>query len=366
MKVLLINPWTPDQMPPPAIGYLQAALNHWKVEVVARDLNEAMNSNEDYDLIAVSFHSFSVKYARQIRDKFKGHLICGGHHPSAMPKQMLSIGYDQVVIGEGENAIIDIIQGNDSKIVKDCDRKYFNGINDIPYPDYSGLGYSDPRIPIISSRGCPFDCIFCGSSDFWHHKYKMRSAQDVLTEVNQKISEGFTTWIFYDDNFTANKKRVFEICAGLDGELKWECVGRAESMDEELCRELYRAGCRKIHFGIESLSQDALDRMGKNTTVEKMLKGIEIAETSGISTMSLFLVGLPGDTIKNIEETRYNRLRSKITQYGPNICWVLPGTSIYKKAREYGMNDDVYLESGTPFYCYEQSIETLNQWASAI
>jgi radical SAM superfamily enzyme YgiQ (UPF0313 family) len=148
--------------------------------------------------------------------------------------------------------------------------------------------------------------------------------------------------------------------------MKWQCVGRAESMDEELARELYRAGCRKIHFGIESLSQDALERMGKNTTVEKMMRGIEIAEDVGISTMSLFLVGLPGDTYDNILETRQNRLKSRITQFGTNICWVLPGTSIYKKAKEYGMSDDFYLQVGAPFYTYEQSIETLQSWACQI
>jgi anaerobic magnesium-protoporphyrin IX monomethyl ester cyclase len=367
MKVLLINPWETGEFPPPSIAYLQVALKYWKVDVVVKDLPDAMIDNNDYDLVAVSFHSFSVKYARTIRNKFKGKLICGGHHPSAMPEQMLSIGYDQVVVGEGENAIIDIIQGNDEKIVKNCDHKYFYGINEIPFPDYTGLKFHGTQgIPIISSRGCPFRCNFCGSTEFWGHEYRMRSAENVILEIEKRKSEGFKTWIFYDDNFTANKKRVFEICAGLDGEMKWQCVGRAESMDEELARELYRAGCRKVHFGIESLSQDALDRMGKNTTVEKMLRGIEIAENAGINTMSLFLVGLPGDTHENIAETHQNRLKSRITQYGTNICWVLPGTSIYKKAKEFGMEDDFYLQVGAPFYTYEQSIETLNAWACQI
>jgi radical SAM superfamily enzyme YgiQ (UPF0313 family) len=369
MRVLLIDPWESDQLPPPSIGYLQAALKYWKVDVTAKNLSDALVDQSEYDLVAVSFHSFSVKYARQIRDKFKGKLICGGHHPSALPEQMLSVGYDQVVIGEGENAIIDIIQGNSDRIVysKDCEHKYIYSINEYPFPDYTGLRFGGPHgIPIISSRGCPFSCNFCGSTSFWEHKYKMRTAQNVILEIDKRKSEGYNTWIFYDDNFTANKERVFEVCDKLDGSLTWECVGRAESMGEELARELYRAGCRKIHFGIESLSQDALDRMGKNTTVERMLKGVEIAESNGISTMSLFLVGLPGDTLKNIQETRVNRLKSRITQYGPNICWVLPKTVIYDKAKEHGLNDSVYLESGAPFYTYEHSLKELNLWASQI
>ncbi|MBK5202110.1 MAG: radical SAM protein [Prolixibacteraceae bacterium] len=367
MRVLLINPWETGEFPPPSIAYLQSALKDQGVDVAVKDLHDAINDTETYDITGVSFHSFSVRHARLIRDRIKGRLICGGHHPSAMPEQMLSIGYDQVVIGEGENAIIDIVQGNNEKIVSNCEHKYFYGINEIPFPDYTGLKfYGTQGIPIISSRGCPFRCNFCGSTEFWGHKYQMRSADNVILEIEKRKSEGFKTWIFYDDNFTANKKRVFEICAGLDGELKWQCVGRAESMDEELARELYRAGCRKVHFGIESLSQDALDRMGKNTTVEKMLRGVEIAENNGINTMSLFLVGLPGDTYKNIEETKANRLRSRITQYGPNICWVLPNTSIYNKAKEYGMSDSVYLESGAPFYTYEHSYNELLKWSQEL
>ena len=365
--VLLIDPSDTDQLPAPAIGYLQAALKHWKIDVIAKNINEAMTDNEDYDLVAVTFHSFSVNRARQIRDKFKGRLICGGHHPSSLPEQMLSIGYDQVVLGEGENAIIDIIQGNKNVIVKNCEHKYFYGINDMPIPDYSGLRFGGPHgIPIISSRGCPFSCNFCGSSNFWGHSYKMRSSDNVILEIEKRKSEGYNTWIFYDDNFTANKKRVFDICSHLDGKLIWECVGRAESLDEELCKELYRAGCRKIHLGIESLSQEALDRMNKNTTVANMLNGIAIAEATGLRTFCLFLVGLPGDTIKDIQETRRNRLNSRITQYGPNVAWILPGTDIYNKAKECGFDDNVYLESGAPFYTYEHSIEELNLWAKQI
>ncbi len=369
MRVLLINPWPPDALPPPSIGYLQAVLKQRGIEVIARDLNEAMALPDDFDIVGVSFHSFSVQYARKIREKFRGHLICGGHHPSAMPEQMLyNAGYNQVVIGEGENAILEIvINGNFQPIVKDCEQRYFTSINDIPFPDYTGLAHAGVYgINIISSRGCVFSCSFCASSDFWGHRYKMRSAENVLAEINQRKTEGFREFIFEDDNFTANKKRVFEICSQLDGNITWTTVGRAESMDEELCRELHRAGCRKIFFGIESLSQDALDRMGKNTTVEKMLKGVEIAENAGIETISLFLVGLPGDTIKNIEETHANRLRSRIRSMGVNIAWILPNTEIYRKAKEKGFDDNVYLESGAPYYTYEQSLKTLVEWSAQI
>jgi radical SAM superfamily enzyme YgiQ (UPF0313 family) len=363
MKVLLINPWHDDYLPPPSIGYLQAALKHWRVDVKAFNLQQAMATDEQFDIVGVSFHSFSVKNARRLREKFKCHLICGGHHPSALPDQMASIGYDQVVIGEGENAVIDIIQGNRSKYIKDCDHKYFFGINELMFPDYTGINFGGCMgISIITSRGCPFACNFCASSNFWNHKYKMRSADNVLCEIEQRIREGFTTWIFEDDNFTLNRERTLEICRSLTGHYLWQCTSRAESLDEELCAELFRAGCRKIWLGIETLSQDSLDRCNKNTTVENMLKGVENAYKTGIQTISLFIIGLPDDTVDDIELTRQRIKSSYITEIGTNIAWVLPNTEIYKKAKQKGFDDNIYLESGAPFYTSEQNIETLHSW----
>lgn len=363
MRVLLINPWQDEYLPPPSIGYLQAVLKQWKIDVTVNNLQQAMINDDSFDMVGVTFHSFSVKHARQIREKFKGHLICGGHHPSAMPDQMLSIGYDQVVIGEGENSILSIIQGYREKIVQKQDHRYIYGINEIPFPDYTGIWFDGTiGISIITSRGCPFSCNFCASADFWHHKYKMRTAENVIFEIEKRKSEGFTTWIFEDDNFTLNKNRTFEICKQLDGRYLWQCTSRAETLDKDLCAELYRAGCRKLWLGIETLSQKSLDRCNKNTTVDKMLSGIENATKAGIGIMSLFIVGLPGDTEKDIMITRQKIKESYITEIGTNIAWVLPGTEIHRKAKEKGFDDNIYLESGAPFYTYEQDMNTLRNW----
>ena len=368
MRVLLINPYQPGEWAPPPIGYLQGALKHYFVgiDVIAKDLHSAMIDSSIYDIVGVSFHSFSVKFAKQIREKFKGRLICGGHHVTALPDQMISLGYDQVVLGEGENAIIDIIRGNREKIIKDSQCNYFPTINDIPFPDYSGLEHPDPRIPIISSRGCPFSCSFCDAPFFWKGKYKLRSADNVLSEIEKRKSEGWEKWSFHDDNFLVNKNRLEEICKGLDGKYTWDCQCRAESLTQDVCKLIYKAGCRLVHLGIESFSQGSLDRCGKKTTVEKMLQGIENAYKVGITTMGFFIVGLPGDSIKDIVITNYWRKKSKLSKYGSNILWVLPGTEIYRKAKEQGFDDRVYLESGAPFYIYEQTLQTLQNWKKLI
>jgi len=365
MRILLINPWEGEVFPTPAIGYLQAVIKIIGQNIRAIDLSEIYKDLTVYDLVAVTFHSFSVKYAKQIRNYFKGRLICGGHHPSALPDQMLSIGYNQVVIGEGEKAIIDIING-------DISSKVYGEISDIdsiPFPDYSGLGYTgEMGLPVISSRGCPFNCNFCASTHFWNRKYRMRSVDNVLNEILFRLNRGLKTWMFEDDNFTANKKRAIDICSGISemGKYSWQCASRAESLDEELCKALSLAGCKTIWLGVESLSQDSLDRCNKNSTVENMLKGIEIAESFGMETMSQFISGIPGDSIQNINETVANIRRSKIKRRGTNILWLLPNTLAYQKAKERGFSDDIYLQSGAPFYTYEQDINTLNHWSNLI
>ena len=369
MKVLLINPWAGGVFPTPAIGYLQAAVKAARpeVSVTAADMKVALGLLEknSYDLVGVTYHSFSVKYARQIRDRVKGRLICGGHHPSALPQQMLDIGYDQVVVGEGENALIGIIDGDTRPIIKG----YINPfaiIDELPFPDYSGLSWSGAMgMPIISSRGCPFNCLFCGSVSFWGRKWKMRQAEDVIDEIAYM---GLKKFMFEDDNFTVDKKRALKICEWLKGKgYTWQCNSRAETLvDEELCRALKDAGCETVWCGIESLSQKSLNRCGKNTTVEKMLAGIEMADKVGLEIMAQFIVGLPDDTEADIQLTVEGIKKSKIKRKGVQKIWIVPNTLAYDRAKAKGFDDEVFLKTGSPYYTYEQDMATLDRWYKLI
>lgn len=332
------------------------------VTVTARDLDAAMADNATYDIVAVSFHSFSVQHARRIREKFKGRLVCGGHHVSALPEQLLNIGYDQVVIGEGENAIKDIINGDTNSII--------NGppvdVETTPPPDYTGFGGDwSIGLPVISSRGCPFDCTFCASALFWHRKWRMRSAANVLDEIYHLPTKRF---MFEDDNFTNNRQRVADICHGLEGRgYTWQCASRAETLqDADMCMQLRRAGCHTVWLGVESLSQASLDRNHKSTTVARMLSGINTADANGLQTFSQFIVGLPDDTQQDVDETVRNIRRSRIGRRGCNTLWVLPNTAVHKRAKTFGFNDEIYLQSGAPFYTFEQSAATLQQWTNQI
>lgn len=367
--ILLINPWAGEVFPTPAIGYLQAAVKAARpeVKVTAADMKVALGLLEKntYDLVGVTYHSFSVKYARQIRAAVKGRLVCGGHHPSALPQQMLDIGYDQVVVGEGENALIAIIDGDTRPIISG----YINPfclIDELPFPDYTGLSWSGAMgMPIISSRGCTSICTFCASTAFWGHKWKMRSAEDVLAEIREM---GLKKFMFEDDNFTINKKRALAICEGIKGKgYSWQCNSRAETLvDEELCRALKDAGCETVWCGIESFSQKSLNRSGKRTTVEKMLAGIEMADKVGLEIMAQFIVGLPDDTEADIKLTVETIKKSKIKRKGVQKIWIVPNTLAHDRAKAKGFDDEVFLKTGAPYYTYEQDMATLDRWYKMI
>ncbi len=369
MRLLLINPWEGEVFPTPAIGYLQAAVKEARpeVEVTAADMKVAMGLLEKntYDLVGVTFHSFSVKYAKQIRNKVKGRLICGGHHPSALPEQMLGIGYDQVVIGQGENSLIAIVDGDTRPIIQGYINPYAL-IDELPFPDYTGLSWSGAMgMPIISSRGCVERCTFCASTAFWGHKWRMRSPENVLDEI---MGMGLKRFMFEDDSMTVNRKRTLAICEGLKGKgYSWQCNSRAETLvDEELCRALKDAGCETVWCGIESLSQKSLDRCGKNTTVEKMLAGIEMADKVGLNVMAQFIVGLPDDTEDDIRLTVAGIKRSKIKRKGIQKIWIVPNTLAHDRAKAKGFSDEVFLHSGSPYYTYEQDMATLDRWYKMI
>jgi radical SAM superfamily enzyme YgiQ (UPF0313 family) len=367
LKILLVNPWNGEVFPPPALGYLQAVLKQAGHNTTAIDMTEAnltWAAVRNWDLVCVTFHSFSVQHAAKLRSYFRGlHMVCGGHHPTALPQQLLDVGYDQVVTGQGENAILEIAAGRRERVIQGTQPD----LNALPVPDYTGFsGDWNMGMPVISSRGCAFDCNFCASKQFWQRRWHMRSATNVVEEL---LALPHRRFMFEDDNFTLHRGRVLEICKALReaGGYHWQCASRAETLnDDELCWNLRSAGCHTVWLGVESFSQASLDRCRKNTTVERMLGGIARAKAHGLEVMCQFIVGLPDDTAADIAATVATIRSAKLTRWGANILWLLPATEAYTRAKAAGFDDDVYLRSGAPFYTYEHDINTLQKWAKQI
>lgn len=189
-----------------------------------------------------------------------------------------------------------------------------------------------------SSRGCNFSCKFCNSNVIKRGCWRARSAENVANEIKWHYSNGWRAFRFNDDNFLADKKRAYEICSRIKSlKIKWRIFARAESLDYELCKELYDAGCTHVSVGIESLSAEMLKRMGKATSIEKIKWGLRNANQAGIKTRGFFIVGFPGETEDTIMET-VNQIKGlKLDEAAVYPCLAYPGTDLYSRPEYYGI-----------------------------
>jgi radical SAM superfamily enzyme YgiQ (UPF0313 family) len=155
---------------------------------------------------------------------------------------------------------------------------------------------------IFSSRGCPYNCIFCDKSVFGS-KWRARSSRSILEEIDDIVGRHkIRSIIFYDDLFTLDKNRVSEICEGLirrNYKLDWKCEGRVNLADPETLKLMKRAGCSMIAYGVESGNQAGLDYLKKKTNPDQALRAFEMTKKAGIKTMAYFIMGIPSETFED-------------------------------------------------------------------
>ena len=162
-------------------------------------------------------------------------------------------------------------------------------------------------LPIITSRGCPFECTFCLASSMCGTRFRTRSPKKVLDELEwMRDVHHADIFALYDDTFTFDKKRANSICDEMKArkfDLPWDCRTRVDQITTEILTKLRNANCQLVHFGVESGSQKMLDAMKKHTTVEKNAWAIKLSKEVGISVAISVVVGYPGETQEMLKET---------------------------------------------------------------
>lgn len=378
IDILLINPasTTFQNTPIPfSLAYLASFLekNNFSVEIIDLAVQE-MDDNEILKAIrqkkpkkigisCMSVHvEFIERITKKIKKKFSIPIIVGGIHPTALPVKSLEKmkDVDVFVLGEGEQTLLELMQGKKLEDVKGIaykerinpSRELIGNLSDLPFParhlldmekynlsfDWEGR---KPAATIFSSRGCPFNCIFCASKVMWKRKVRFRTAENILAEIDFLVDKyKIKEVLFYDDHFVLDKERLRKICNELisrDYDLTWCCLSRTDCMDLETAELMKKSGCHMISFGVESGSQTILDNMQKNVRVEDIIKTFEICKKAGINTKASFIFGAPGETYETIEETR--ELIKKIM---PDYVWFFimtpfPGTELYRLHEEAGI-----------------------------
>jgi magnesium-protoporphyrin IX monomethyl ester (oxidative) cyclase len=300
--------------------------------------------------------------------------VAGGAHPTVMPGFSLQdANLDFVVIGEGELTIEKLVKSlsenvneiknidglgyrnKDGKIIVNPKTTYIENLDGIPFPawhlmkmeKYFGLVDSHGKrkykrfSPIMTSRGCPARCTFCTAYKVWGRRYRFRSPENVIEEMKElKYKYGIEELLIEDDNFTANPKRAEKICDLMIKEnlnFKWDTPNgvAAFALNKNLVRKMKDAGCYKINIGVESGNQQTLNKIIKKPlNLEKAEEIINYCREIGIDCGIFLILGMPGDTIKNMWDSY--KFAKKVKIYNPfiSIATPYPGSELYETCVE--------------------------------
>ncbi len=313
----------------------------------------------------------SISIAELVKKNSKALVVFGGAHTSANPTLVLrNKNVDIAVIGEGEITFSKIVENfnNKNKIEKingiafrnkkgikiNPQSEYIKNLDELPFPARHLLPMEKylkhpqnaianmraPTTEIITSRGCPFNCIFCSIHTVWGKKWRARSAKNVVDEFEELyIKYGIREFRFFDDNLSWDKKRMIEICDEIIKrklDIKWDTPNGVAiaTLNEEVLSKMKKAGYYKIVMGIESGSEKTLRFMRKPVSLEHARKTIEICNRLGIWTWSTFVIGFPDETKEEIQKTIDFAKNSGLNFATFYIAQPYPGTDlceIYKK-----------------------------------
>lgn len=311
----------------------------------------------------------TVQIARRVAPLAK--VALGGPHVSIYPEQSAKLdGVDFAVVGEGEETIIELIKNlvhperlqkisglafktNGKTFVTPQQTKIGN-LDSLPLPAreltpyrkyWSILSKQAPLTTMISSRGCPFNCIFC---ERFSRTYRALSPRRVLEEIQSCVDLGIQYIFFYDDLFTLQKSRVLELCDLINSsglKVRWEARSRVDTVSREILVAMKRAGCKRISFGVESGSPKVLKALRKDISLEKTKQIFCWCHEIGLNTLADFMIGSPSETLEDIEMSVALIKLIKPTYVQFSVTVPYPGTDLYRTALERGIiKNDVWAD----------------------
>ncbi|HDQ06325.1 MAG TPA: radical SAM protein [Candidatus Bathyarchaeota archaeon] len=279
---------------------------------------------------------------------------------------------DIIIRGEGEQTSLELAKclekngdlkkvlginfRNNGQIISTPDRPLIKGIDSLPFPDRemldveyhnttAGLVVAPKKFSsFVTSRGCVFRCRFCGCRRLARNLWRSRSVDNIMEELHLLSSQGYKQFLFVDDNFTLNPKRVIQLCQRLKKEkvdIEFFAEGRVDNCPQDMLQEMVRANCRMIYFGIENATQKVLDYYDKRTTPQQAEDASRKARKAGIDVIvASFILGAPNETRKEIQHTLNfaQKIRVDIPQF--NILATFPGTDIWEELKIQGLVDE--------------------------
>ncbi len=381
MKILLISPPTDSVIkrvvgttgPPLGLAYLASMVKDEHdvaiIDSIVENLDFEMVKKKikkfDPDVIGVTSTTSMIpdaykvaNMAKEINENVK--IVIGGPHVTFLPEKTMEEckSIDFVVRGEGEITFkelmealekekdLDGIKGltfrKDGRIINNPPRELIKNLDELPLPSYELLPMEKYQADgvkfgvIMTSRGCPFNCIFCSSSLQFGKRWRGYSAERVIEELSILRNEyGRRTIEFLDDTFTLVKPRAIEISKrivkeGLD--ISWVASSRVDTFSREVATAMKKGGADMIYFGIESGVQKILDFIGKGITIERAKRAIKMAKDAELHTFGSFIIGFPQETKEDVKKTLSfsRKVGVDFAQY--TIATPYPGTRLWNLA----------------------------------
>ncbi len=399
-------PWyLGKKLPPLGLSYVAGALEKagFKVEVLdnymlRKPIEEVKDlvKNLNPEIVGITCGSATFRRCVETSQAIKQVLptckiVVGGWHASYVPDSILEIPeIDYVVIGEGEQAMVElaaaITKANgeknpggkipgvgykmDGQVVKNPSQ-FIKDLDQVPFParHLLPLHLYDRTIEFLSVkpadtmsivRGCPFSCAFCETKKLWGNTCRTFSPKRVVDEMEYLATKYNSRGIYFiNDNFTIKKKVTEEICDELirrQLDMRWACDTRPDLINQELLNKMCSAGCETIWFGVESGSPKILERLNKRITLEQTQESVRMCRKAGIQVACSFIMGVPGETVADMEASYKFALKLDPDWCRFNIYVAYPDSVLYEEVKQkhlYNREDDFLLYVKTEDFDFE-------------
>lgn len=356
------------------IGHIDTSIiDIWKSGTKNIDTSKLQLPSQGADIYLFSPFTNNYSFAKKCVDEIKGlnskaKCIIGGHHASYCADECLSDGFDYVVIGRGEKALLKLSSSSwksDIRIIQGTEgtkQEQLVWQDTLPSYDLLPDRYKQTYYArLFTTHGCPFQCVFC-SNTVWHKKktifVPLDRVQRELDLIRKNIS--FKEIYVNDENFTIREDHFIPLSKYLfEQQVYWGCETRIDGVDKNKLKFLSEMGCKEIDYGLESLDQNVLEIVRKGINSEEAYRVFSDTAAYGIRSHVNLMIGLPGETKKSAQAT-INKIcewihKGIVSTVDYFITVPYPGTGLYENASEYGLNIrtndwDYYREDSMPVF----------------
>ena len=333
-------------------NYLQALKNFsdpfWRILE-----KEIQDFEPDYIGVTVwtTFIASAIRTAEYCKRTYPSAIIiAGGPHVTLLPENIKNSDvFDIGVIGEGEQSILEIVNGNsldsiegifyrdNGTIRQTKPRVFVENLDDFGIPDRTllneGKYEAEDMGLIMTSRGCPFSCSYCATA-IWKNKVRARSINNIIEEI-RSVTRNYGTIYFTikDDSFTVNRKRVYDFCNKINESklnIYWECNANLSTLDKELLVEMRSAGCIAMKVGIESGSDRIHKIINKKINNEIIISKMKMFDGIDMHVTCYFMMGIPSETKNDILKTLNFAYKLKPDFISFSVYEIFPGTKLHK------------------------------------